>query len=414
MSKKVVVIGGGIIGLCSAYFLAKEGNEVVIVDKSDMLDGASYGNAGMIVPSHVIPLAQPGVIHKGIKWMFNPKSPFYIKPNANSELVKWLYNFYKNSNQTHVNNSINHLKNISFLSKELYQDFAKENNSFLYDEKGLLMLFQNERIAEEEIKVAEISKKLGIAVDFLDKNGIKNLEKTATINAIGAVHYKSDAHLSPNLFISFLKNELLKMNVQLLTNTEILNFKFANNTIQEIITNKGTIKADSFIVSAGSWSAKILKKLDVKLLLLPGKGYSFNVPKQAESPSIPSILCEGKVAVTPFNTNIRFGGTLEITNTNDTKINFKRLNGIVEHINSFYPNLKIENPKQENVWLGFRPCTPTGLPIIERSNKFNNLVIATGHAMMGLSLAPATGKLVSEIVSNKKTTIDILAFKTSN
>ena len=414
MSKKVVVIGGGIIGLCSAYFLAKEGNEVVIVDKSDMLDGASYGNAGMIVPSHVIPLAQPGVIHKGIKWMFNPKSPFYIKPNANSELVKWLYNFYKNSNQTHVNNSINHLKNISFLSKELYQDFAKENNSFLYDEKGLLMLFQNERIAEEEIKVAEISKKLGIAVDFLDKNGIKNLEKTATINAIGAVHYKSDAHLSPNLFISFLKNELLKMNVQLLTNTEILNFKFANNTIQEIITNNGIIKADSFIVSAGSWSAKILKKLDVKLLLLPGKGYSFNVPKQAESPSIPSILCEGKVAVTPFNTNIRFGGTLEITNTNDTKINFKRLNGIVEHINSFYPNLKIENPKQENVWLGFRPCTPTGLPIIERSNKFNNLVIATGHAMMGLSLAPATGKLVSEIVSNKKTTIDILAFKTSN
>jgi D-amino-acid dehydrogenase len=276
------------------------------------------------------------------------------------------------------------------------------------------MLFQNERIAEEEIKVAEISKKLGIAVDFLDKNGIKNLEKTATINAIGAVHYKSDAHLSPNLFISFLKNELLKMNVQLLANTEILNFKFANNTIQEIITNKGTIKANSFIVSAGSWSAKILKKLDVKLLLLPGKGYSFNVPKQAESPSIPSILCEGKVAVTPFDTNIRFGGTLEITNTDDTKINFKRLNGIVEHINSVYPNLKIENPKQENVWLGFRPCTPTGLPIIERSNKFNNLVIATGHAMMGLSLAPATGKLVSEIVSNKKTTIDILAFKTSN
>ncbi|SFS54335.1 NAD(P)/FAD-dependent oxidoreductase [Lutibacter maritimus] len=414
MSKKVVVIGGGIIGLCSAYFLAKEGNEVVIVDKSDMLDGASYGNAGMIVPSHIIPLAQPGVIHKGIKWMFNPKSPFYIKPSANSELVKWLYNFYKNSNQTHVNNSINHLKNISFLSKELYQGFANENNSFQYDEKGLLMLFQNERIAEEEIKVAEISKKLGIHVDFLDKNGIKNLEKSTTINAIGAVHYKSDAHLSPNLFISFLKKELLKMNVQLLTNTEILNFKFANNTIKEIITNNGIIKADSFIVSAGSWSAKILKKLDIKLLLLPGKGYSFNVPKQAESPSIPSILCEGKVAVTPFNTNIRFGGTLEITNTDDTKINFKRLNGIVEHINSFYPNLKIENPKQENVWLGFRPCTPTGLPIIERSNKFNNLVIATGHAMMGLSLAPATGKLVSEIVSNKKTTIDILAFKTSN
>lgn len=411
MSKKVVVIGGGIVGLCSAYYLAKEGYEVVVVDKTDMLDGASYGNAGMIVPSHIIPLAQPGVIQKGIKWMFNAKSPFYIKPTASLELVDWLYKFFKNSNQNHVDNSIPHLKNISFLSKDLYQEFAKNNQDFLYEEKGLLMLYENEKNGEEEIKAAKIAQQFGIDVDILDQHAIQNLERGTTVHAFGGVHYKSDAHLSPNLFLKFLKEELLKMKVKLLTNTEVVDFKFSNNTLQEIITKDNSIQADTFVISAGAWSQKILKKLAIKISLLPGKGYSFNILEQQNQPSIPTILCEGKVAVTPMGNSLRFGGTLEITNTNDAKINVQRLQGIVENINQFYPDLKLKIPQKDKIWLGFRPCTPNGLPIIEKSEKFNNLIIATGHAMMGLSLAPATGKLVCELVSDQKTIIDISAFK---
>mgnify|MGYP001828686371 CR=1 FL=1 len=201
------------------------------------------------------------------------------------------------------------------------------------------------------------------------------------------------------------------MNFDLLANTEIINFKSTENTIKEITTNKGLIKADSFVVAAGSWSPKVLSKLGVKLSLLPGKGYSFNLSKELNSPSIPSILCEGKVAVTPFNSSIRFGGTLKITNTNDTQINLKRLDGIIDTINNFYPELEYQTPDNEKVWSGFRPCTPSGLPIIEKSSKFSNLIISTGHAMMGLSLAPATGKLVSELVSDAQTSIDISIFK---
>ena len=411
MSKKVVIIGGGIIGLCSAYYLAKEGHQVVVIDKTDMLDGASYGNAGMIVPSHIIPLAQPGVIQKGIKWMFNAKSPFYIKPKASLELVNWLYQFYKNSTQTHVNNSMQHLKNLSFLSKELYQEFAKSNHDFLYQEKGLLMLYQNEKTGEEELKTAKIAQQFGINVDFLNYKQIQNIEKGTTVHALGAVHYKTDAHLSPHLFLKFLKEEVLKMKVKLLANTEITDFKLNHTAIQEVKTPIGSIKADSFVMAAGSWSSKLLKKLEIKLALLPGKGYSFDVSRTQNLPSVPAILCEGKVAVTPLNSTVRFGGTLEITTTNDKKINLKRLLGIVENIHSFYPDINLQTPIKEKVWTGFRPCTPSGLPIIEQSKKFHNLIISTGHAMMGLSLAPATGKLVSELVSNTKTSIDISAFK---
>lgn len=411
MKKEVIIVGGGIIGLCSAYYLAKEGISVTVIDKSDMSDsGCSYGNAGMIVPSHVMPLAQPGVIQKGMKWMFDSKSPFYIKPRLDSNLISWLYQFYKNCNQKHVNASIQPILDISLLSKDLYRDLAKNGNSFFYNEKGLLMLFQTDKVGEEEIAVGKIAQDHGLEVDFLDKEDLKKLETNIKIEAIGAVHYKSDAHLSPNLFMQFLKSELQKLDVEILKNTMVTDFSISKDKIQEIKTNNGIFKAEEFIISSGAWSGELARKLGINLTMLPGKGYSFTLKNVQEKPQIPSILCEGKVAVTPFNNSIRFGGTMEITSIRDFKINEKRLEGIVERINQFYPTMKVSKPEIQDVWFGFRPCSPNGLPIIEKSIKIKNLIFATGHAMMGVSLAPATGKLVSELVLGNKTSIDITAF----
>ncbi|MFO7673533.1 MAG: FAD-dependent oxidoreductase [Lutibacter sp.] len=409
--KNVIIIGGGIIGLCSAYYLAKEGATVTVIDKSDMADGCSYGNAGMIVPSHIIPMAQPGVIHQGIKWMFNAKSPFYIKPALSLDLLSWLIQFYKNSNQDHVNKSMVPLRNLSFFSKELYREFAQSVNEFGYQEKGLLMLYNSEKMGEEEIKIGKVAEELGIEVDFLNQQEVKELEKNIAVNALGAVHYKSDAHLSPNHFIAFLKSELNEMGVKLISNCSLVDFIVSEGKISELLTNQGNFKADEFVIAAGSWSVEVAKKLGVKLHILPGKGYSFNVENLIAKPTIPTILCEGKVAVTPIGETVRFGGTLEITNNNDTKINIKRLQGIVEKVNQFYPDIKVNLPEKEKVWHGFRPCTPTGLPIIEKSKKIKNLTVSTGHAMMGLSLAPASGKLVSELLMGKKTSVDITEFR---
>lgn len=408
--KNCVIIGGGVVGLCSAYYLAKSGHEVTIVDQSDLKNGCSYGNAGMIVPSHVIPLAQPGMIAQGMKWMFDSKSPFYVKPRLSKELFSWGVSFYKHANQKHVDRSMPALRDLSLFSKELYQQFSRESDLFQYQEKGLLMLFQSDKVGEEEIHAGKEAEKLGLEVDFLNKEEVLTLESGLNLNAKGGVHYKSDAHLSPNRFMAFLIAELGRMKVNFVSNSSVTDFKINNGSVEEVKTSTGSIKCDEVILSAGSWSPKIAKKLGINLSILPGKGYSFNIENVGQKPSIPSILCEGKVAVTPIGDKIRFGGTMEITHTNDHVINTKRVQGIVDTANKFYPEIQLIQPSINDIWHGFRPCTPTGLPLISRSEKVNNLVVATGHAMMGLSLGPATGKLVQELVDSEKLSVDVSQF----
>lgn len=403
---KVVIVGGGIIGLCSAYYVAQVGHEVTIIDKSNMEDGCSYGNAGMIVPSHVIPLAQPGMISQGVKWMFDSKSPFYVKPRFDGDLFRWGLQFYKHANKKHVERSMPSLKNLSLLSKELYRDLAAKQVEFNYDEKGLLMLYKSNAVGEEVIHEAEAAERLGLEVAYLSKDELPLLETGVQTEAIGGVHYKSDAHLYPQKFIKFLKEELKGLGVKFISNSTVSNFKMDKRTIKGVITSQNNeVLADQVVLCGGSWSAQLAKKLKVHIDLLPGKGYSFTL-NDFKGPVIPSILCEGKVAVTPMGNDLRFGGTMEITHTNDTKININRLQGILNTIQDFYPNLSVVMPKEENVWFGFRPCTPTGLPIIRKETSVENLIIASGHAMMGLSLAPATGKLVEELISNKKLSVD--------
>ena len=403
--KNISIIGGGIIGLCSAYYLAKEGFQVSVFDKSDMTDGCSYGNAGMIVPSHIIPLAQPGMIAQGMKWMFDSQSPFYVKPRLSTDLIKWGMQFYKHANKKHVEKAMPALRDLSLLSKELYHDFAKENNSFFYDEKGLLMLFKTEKIAEEMHHEGKLAENLGLGVNYLSKEEVLQLETGTKTDVIGGVHYTSDAHLYPQKFMQFIKAQLNKLDVEIYKNTTVTDFKISNNTVTELITSRGNFTTDEVVLATGSWSPEIARKLKTSVSMLPGKGYSFTLKEKTQKPSIPSILCEGKVAVTPMANDIRFGGTMEITHNNDTKINQNRLQGIINSVNDFYPDLGIEMPKIADTWYGFRPCTPSGMPIITKSKKITNLTLSTGHAMMGLSLAPATGKVVSELILGKPTSV---------
>jgi len=409
MSKKVVIIGGGIIGLCSSYYLQKEGHNVVIVDKSNLDSGASYVNAGFLSPSHFIPLSAPGVMKAGLKWMFNPSSPLYIKPRLNLDFLKWAWAFNKSCNSKHVNKSIPVIKDISLLSQDLYSDIKRnESFKFHYEQKGLLMLCQTDKMLEEEIETAHIAKNNGLEVSELDVEGIKKVEPNVKLNVKGATYYKSDTHSTPSEFMNEMKAFLESSGVKIYKNEEVLDIIVDKDEIRSIKTNKQVIDADEFVLAAGSWSSLISQKLGLNILLQAGKGYRINTGKSTNV-SVPSILTEAKVAVTPMNGFTRFAGTMEIAEINHT-INKVRVEAIAKAATNYYPEVELSKLDKENAACGLRPLSFDGLPYIGKSKKCKNLTIATGHAMMGWTMATGTGKLVSEIISEEKTSLNLTPF----
>ena len=409
MSKKIVIIGGGIIGLCSAYYLQKEGHQVTIVDQSNLDSGASYVNAGYLSPSHIIPLSVPGVMKKGIKWMFDRSSPLYIKPRLNLDFLKWTWAFNKSCNQNHVNKSAPVIRDISVFSQELFADIkTQEHFKFHYEKKGLLMLCQTEKMLEEEVHTAQLASKLGLSAREVNTDEIKVLEPKIEINAIGAAYFECDHHTTPHEFMTEMKTYLKGAGVVFYPNEKVIDINISNNTITSIKTNKQILKADEFVLAAGSWSAMLSKKLGLKLLLQAGKGYRINTEKNTGI-SIPAILCEAKAAVTPMNGFTRFAGTMEIAGISHN-INKVRVESIANAVKKYYPNIELTQEEKNEAECGLRPVSPDGLPYIGKSIKCKNLTVAAGHAMMGWTMGTATGKLVSEIISEQKPSLDLTSY----
>ena len=407
---KIIILGGGIIGLSSAYYLNKDGHQVIVLDNNPQQNGCSFGNAGMIVPSHFIPLAAPGMIAKGIRWMFNSTSPFYVRPRFSADLFKWGWEFYKHANEKHVQQSIQSLKEIHGLSRQLYKDWSNELPfDFGYHERGLMMLYQTAEIEKEEIETTHLANKIGVEAHVLSLSEIQKLEPDVQVKARGGVYFPGDAHVTPQVLMTQLKLHLQEKGVDF-QHAEINRFEIANQSINKIIdTEDRDWSCDELILATGAWSGDMGKHLSLNLPMQAGKGYSFTLQDVEKNTRIPSIFLEARVAVTPMGNTLRFGGTMEIAG-NDLAVNMNRVKGIVDSIPNYYPEMKIDMPQKETVWSGLRPCSPDGLPYIGRSKKIKNLIVASGHSMMGLSLGPATGKLVSEIVASNATSINCRAF----
>jgi D-amino-acid dehydrogenase len=409
MSKKVVIIGGGIVGLCSAYYLQKEGHQVTVIDKSDFTSGASHVNAGYITPSHLISLAHPGIINQGIKWMFNSASPFYVKPRLDPEFLKWTWAFKKSANAKKVESSVRVIRDINLLTRDLYEDLKTSNEfDFHYERKGLLMAYQTDKAGEGEWKVGQRAIKEGLSAENLSKEEVQKMEPNANLNIKGAIFYDCDAHTSPSDFMQQMLSHLKGLGVEILANEEVVDVEISNKKITKVITDKRGIASDEVVLAAGSWSPLVSKKIGLNLLIQAGKGYRINVARELGI-TMPTILMEAKVAVTPMSGFTRFAGTMEIGGINHD-INPVRVNAIAEASKKFYNGLEITEQEKNDAQCGLRPCSPDGLPFIGKSSKCYNLTVASGHAMMGWSLGPATGKLVSEIVSDKKTSLDLNPF----
>jgi len=408
--KKCVVIGGGVIGLCTAYFLQKEGHQVTVIDKSPMNEGASYVNAGYISPSHIIPLSAPGVVKKGLQWMFDPASPFYVKPRLDLDFLRWAWAFNKSCTAAHVQTAIPLIRDISVLSHELFEDIKSEPGfDFHFEKKGLLMLCKSEKMLEQEINIAQLAGEVNLAAEVLDQSALKNLEPNLGMEVIGGTLYKCDSHTTPQEFMRNMKDHLVKNGVCILANREVLDLNCKDNKVVSVTTSEDSIEAEEFILASGSWTAKIAKKMGIRVLLQAGKGYSINVERETGI-SYPAILAEAKVAVTPMNGFTRFAGTMEIGGIN-THINPVSVNAIAKAATQYYSEIAINEKELNQASSGLRPLSPDGLPYIGRVQEYHNLTLATGHAMMGWTMATGTGKMVSELISEKKTSLNLEPFR---
>ena len=404
--KNITIIGAGIIGLSSAYYLIKKGHSVRIIDKGDGTDNCSYGNAGLISPSHFIPLSAPGMISKGIRWMFNPESPFFIKPRFDLKLIRWTWLFYRHANKQHVQRSMQCLKEYNLLSKSLYQQlFFSDDFDFDLHQKGLLILCKTMKGADDEILVGKMANENGIEARWYDRDDLSQLEPQVNMDVKGGLYFPGDAHLTANELMSKLKDFLEIQGVNFLWNQEVLDLEIHGDRISHLICKEQRIEVEDLLCAGGAWSAKLMEKLRIRMPLQGGKGYSFEM-KKASGIQIPTVLSEAKVAVTPMKGFTRFAGTMEIDGLNN-KTNKKRVLGIQKAVSSYYPDIKPEKESLSPVWNGLRPCSPDGLPYLGRTEKYKNMVIATGHAMMGLSMGPATGLMVSQLLEEKKPAIDI-------
>jgi D-amino-acid dehydrogenase len=398
MSKQITILGAGVIGLSTALYCARRGMKVTIMDqKPRQRDGCSFGNAGMIVPSHFMPLAAPGMVKLGLKWMWTPESPFYIKPRLNLDLINWGLEFWKAATKDRVNAAAPVLRDLSLLSRRCYEEL---NLDVGLVKKGLLMLCKKQQTLDEEAHMATLANQFGIPAEVLDAKATAALDPAVTMDVCGSVFFPKDCHLSPGRYIAAVEAELLKLGVEMLWETQVHGFKVEAGTLRAVNTSAGQVESQEVVLCSGVWSAELAKELDLKLPMQAGKGYTLTLTHPKELPGLCSICTEARLAVTPMDGVLRVGGTMEIAGT-DESITPGRVRGITRAFPDYFPAFNERDFDDVKPWSGLRPVSPDGMPYIGRTQRWKNLTLATGHAMMGLSLAPATGKIIADVLCSE-------------
>lgn len=402
----VVVIGGGVVGVCSAWFLAQAGHDVVLLDKGAVCSGSSYGNAGLVVPSHCVPLAEPQAVSQGLRWMLRPDSPFYIKPRLDADLARWLWRFWRSATPARVAAAVPVLRDLQLASRSLYAQFADGGLDFGYGQRGSVHVcvtpegFAAKRSESEHIRNA------GLEVEELDAAGVATALGLEA-NCAGGIAYAQDAHLDPARFVRALAQRAQDAGVQVIESAEVLRLDCAQRRVTSVISTRGVFRARQVVLAAGAWSPALATALDLRVPIQAAKGYSIEIDAPNDAPDVPFMLKEARVGVTPLGRGrVRFAGTLELAGM-DMSITQRRVEALIDAVPRYLPTWDPATFNVREVWRGLRPCTPDGLALLGRPRAWDNVVLAAGHAMIGLSMGPVTGQLVAQIVNGESPEQDL-------
>lgn len=399
---RLIIVGGGVIGLSAAYYALRDGHQVTVLEREPAdTANCSSGNAGMIVPSHFIPLAAPGILSKGLRWMLDKESPFYVRPRLSPELMRWGWLFCRHATHAHTQALRNTLCALNLESRRLFQELAQEDD-FGLTTRGLLMLCKHQETLDEEAAVATQARELGLKAEVIDAATAARIDPNIEMDIVGAIHFGDDCHLDPQRFLSLLRRRITEMGGTIVYNSPVDHIETKNGKIIAVQGAGGRFEADRFIIAGGTWTTGLMRQIGLRLPMQAGKGYSLTLPAPPQLPNLCSILTEAKVAITPMGNSLRVAGTMEIGGINHD-INPNRVRGIIKSVQRYFPRFSDADFDNIDPWVGLRPVSPDGIPYLGKVPGLSNLVVASGHAMMGLSLAPVTGKLVADLLANRPT-----------
>ncbi len=406
MKKDIIIVGGGIVGLMSAYSLCKSGRKITIIDKEDLTDGTSFGNAGLLSAFGKNPLSAPGVLFDTLKLMLKGESPVNLHPNLDMRLYKWLWHFMINTRESRLKKSLILFERYGNISLDIYAKMSKDDKmDFHFCQDGLLMIYTEQKSFDKKVKLCKDTNKY----EVLTPKQTKEYMPIVNDKIIGSVLLKQNGHLDPGLLMSEVKKYLLLNNVEILTNEEVQRLEYNQSKITKIHTQKNSYEAETFILSTGS-DDFLARQIKNNFIMTPAKGYSITFEMQEQlKPKTCALFADLFVAVTPRKQTVRMTSKLELGSTN-TNVVKKQIDSI-HHNLSLYTN-KFEMNNQIE-WTGFRPLTPNDMPLIGYDENYTNLIHATGLGWLGITFAPAIGKIIGDLIikdKNNKSNLDILLF----
>ena len=408
---EVLIVGGGVIGACSAYFLAKAGRRVTLLEKGEICSGSSHGNAGLTAYSHVTPLAAPGVLAQSLRWLLRPYSPFHIKPRLDPELLRWLWHFRAACSENRMRSTIPVLLALGQASRRLHvQLHATENLHCDYQYSGRLYVFNSRTHFEAGLHEAELLRGYGVETRVLAGAELQRTEPHLLPSVIGGIYYPDYGSLIPDRFVHALAQAARRLGVAIESSTEVRGFEISGRRITAVRTERGDHRAEEVVLAAGAFTPLLARPLGLRLPIQPAKGYSLTMKKTAACPQLPLSLEERKLAATPMGDRLRLCSALELVGY-DSAINPRRVAAIYAGARDYLAKIDESSPAEP--WCGFRPLTPDSLPIIGRSPQHDNLTIAAGHGTLGITQGPVTGQLVTQLLAAEQPDIDLHPLRVS-
>lgn len=405
-------MGAGIIGTAAAYYLARDGWNVTLVDRAGLGEACSHANCGLVCPSHVLPLAEPGAVAKTLPALLQPNAPLAIQPRLDWDLWAWLLAFARRCNRRDMLASARAIQPLLDSSLRLFETlFTEEGIDCEWQKRGLLFAYRDAgEWSAYDATDRLLRERFAAGAQRLAADELADVEPALTSDLAGGWHYDHDGHLRPDKLLTGWRSVLERQGVRIIENCPVRGFVSRGGQAVAARVEGGEIPGDVFVAALGAWSPEFARGLGCRIPIQPGKGYSITLPSPTDGPRMPLIFPETHVAVTPMVSGLRLGSMMEFAGYDDS-LPPHRLRMLRDGAQP-YLRTRLDAPA-ETPWYGWRPMTTDGLPIIDRAPRLPNVMLAAGHNMLGLSMAPATGRLVTELLGGASPHVDPRPYRVS-